>query len=197
MNLKSIAIVATIVLSALAGGFAMRAYEQSQCDKRVAADAERAAAENARLRAAAEEWAGAIASRQGESVLRSFAAGLTPMLLAERDTALDIAGASLLRLDGVQGISILRADGKTLYASDAKLTVSDAGNEQTRWALGATDFAVRDSVRPGVIEMALPVADAGRSLAVVWLSFDSNATRDQGRPAALASATTESVESGG
>jgi hypothetical protein len=107
------------------------------------------------------------------------------LLLAERMTALDIAGASLLRLHGVQGVSIVRADGKVLYASDAKLTVSDTGNEQTRWALSATDFSSRDSVQPGVKEMALPVSDAGKLLAVVWLAYDVNAIREQYRPASL------------
>ena len=124
-------------------------------------------------------------------MLRAFVAGLAPLILAERDTSVDIAGVSLLRLTGVQGVSILRADGKTLYASDAKLSVTDSGNEQTRWALAATDFAVRESVRPGIREMSLPVNDSGRVLAVVWLAYDSAAIRERYRPEPLKAALSE------
>jgi hypothetical protein len=82
----------------------------------------------------------------------------------------------------VQGVTILRADGKTLYASDAKLTVSDAGSAQTRWALTATDFIKRDGLKPGITEMSLPVTDRGTVLAVVWLAYDQNLARERLRP---------------
>lgn len=79
----------------------------------------------------------------------------------------------------------MRADGKTLYASDAKLTVSDAGSEQTRWALTATDFMTRDGAQPGLAEMSMPVTDRGKVLAIVWLAYDSNIARERYRPDAL------------
>lgn len=191
MKGRILSIAAVLAIGAVAGFFGARAYEQSQCAKRL----EFAAAENVRasgiLRSGADQWAGSLADAQGEAMLRSFVAGLAPLVLAERDTSVDIAGVSLLRLNGVQGVSILRADGKTLYASDAKLSVTDAGNEQTRWALAASDFAVRESVRPGVREMALPVNDSGRVLAVVWLAYDSAAIRERYRPEPLKAALGE------
>jgi hypothetical protein len=208
MNLKQLGVVIVIGVSAAAGFFAARAYEQSKSAAAREADMTQAANVQAALRSDAESWAGSIAQMQGETVLRSFVAGLTPLLLAERHAGVEIAGTSLLRLRGVQGISILRSDGKVLYASDAKLTVSDDGNEQTRWALSATDFSIRDSVQPGIKEMSLPVNDAGQLLAVVWLAYDAATIRDQDRPASLKDAadsgtsssttpsasTTESVE---
>jgi hypothetical protein len=185
MTLKQLGIVILVGVAAAAGFFAAQSYERAQSAAERDVITAQAANNLATLRADAESWANSIAIGQGEMALRSFVAGLTPLLLAERLTALDIAGASLLRLHGVQGVSIVRADGKVLYASDTKLTVSDAGNEQTRWALTATDFSSRDSVQPGVKEMALPVNDAGKLLAVVWLSYDANAIRDHSRPASL------------
>jgi hypothetical protein len=105
----------------------------------------------------------------------------------------DVAGASLLRLGGVQGVTILRADGKILYASDTKLTVSDAGSDQTRWARTATDFMARDGLRAGVTEMSMPVTDRGTVLAIVWLAHDSDLSRENFRPDQLGPA--QSVES--
>ena len=185
MTLKQLGIVILVGVAAAAGFFAAQSYERAQSAAERDVITAQAANNLATLRADAENWANSIAIGQGEMALRSFAAGVAPLLLAERMTALDIAGASLLRLHGVQGVSIVRADGKVLYASDAKLTVSDAGNEQTRWALTATDFSSRDSVQPGVKEMALPVNDAGKLLAVVWLAYDVTVTREQNRPASL------------
>jgi hypothetical protein len=189
MTLKQLSIGILIGVAAAAGFFAAQSYERAQSAAERDVITAQAANNLAALRADAESWANAIAIGQGEMVLRSFAAGLTPLLLAERVTALDIAGASLLRLHGVQGVSIVRADGKVLYASDTKLTVSDTGNEQTRWALSATDFSSRDSVQLGVKEMALPVNDAGKLLAVVWLAYDATAIREQNRPASLSEAS--------
>ena len=185
MKLKHIGIAIVMGACAIGGFLGARAYEQSQCAKLREADAQQKADDHAMLRAAAEHWADSIAVAQGESVLRSFAAGLTPLLLAEHRTAVDIAGASLLRLKGVQGVTVLRADGKVMYASDAKLTVAEEGNEQTRWALAAKDFTTRAGVQQGEMEMALPIQDGGKALAVVWLAFDTLGVRDQNRPESL------------
>jgi hypothetical protein len=189
MNLRQLGIVIVIAVSAATGFFAARAYEQSKSAAAREADMAQAANVRAMLRTDAENWAGGIAAAQGETVLRSFVAGLTPLLMTERHAGLEIAGTSLLRLRGVQGVSILRADGKVLYASDTKLIVNDEGNEQTRWALSANDFSTRDSVQPGTKEMSLPVNDAGQLLAVVWLAYDAASIRDQDRPASLMDAT--------
>ncbi|MEO8063647.1 MAG: hypothetical protein ABI821_12965 [Pseudomonadota bacterium] len=117
-------------------------------------------------------------------------AGLAPVVLAGRESSVDVAGASLLRLEGVRGVTILQADGKVRYASDAKLTVSDAGSDQTRWALTATDFMARDGLRAGVTEMSMPVTDRGTVLAIVWLAYDSDHSREQFRPELLSSRQT-------
>ena len=122
MTLKQLGIAILVGVAAAAGFFAAQSYERAQASAERDVITTQAANNLATMRADAESWAASIAIGQGEMALRSFAAGLTPLLLAERMTALDIAGASLLRLKGVQGVSIVRADGKVLYASDAKLT---------------------------------------------------------------------------
>lgn len=174
-----------LLVGAVAGLLGTRAYERSESAKRTESAARQAEMNSSTLRRGAEQWADSLAKAEGEAILRSFVAGLAPVVLAGRESSVDVAGASLLRLAGVRGVTILRADGKTLYASDAKLTVSDAGSEQTRWAATATDFMVRESVQPGVSEMALPVTDRGTVLAMVWLAYDSTLARERFRPEQL------------
>lgn len=186
IRFKIVTAAALLAIGAVAGVFGALEYERAQSAKRAELAAQQAEANMDTLRQDAEDWAQSLAKAQGEAILRSFVAGLAPVVLADRESSVDVAGASLLRLSGVQGVTILRADGATLYASDAKLTVSDAGSEQTRWALTATDFITRDGTQPGVIEMSLPVTDRGTVLAVVWLKYDSNLAREQFRPARYA-----------
>jgi hypothetical protein len=147
--------------------------------------AQRSQSSETELRRGAEDWADALAESEGEAVLRSFAAGLAAAILSGRGGSVDVAGTSLLRLPGVPGVTVLRADGTILYASDAKLTVSGVGNEQTRWALTAKDFISRTSQASGVKEMAIPITDRGTVLALVWLAFDAARVRDRERPDAL------------
>jgi hypothetical protein len=189
-NTKIMLATSLLLVGAAAGFFGAREYERSQCATRAELAAQQSGANRETLRGGAEQWAQSLAEAEGEAILRSFVAGLAPVVLAGRESAVDVAGASLLRLGGVRGVTILRADGKTLYASDAKLTVSDAGSEQTRWALTATDFMSRDGVQPGVTEMALPVTDRGTVLAIVWLAYDSEHARERFRPDQLRSAQT-------
>ena len=184
-NTKIISAAVLLLLGGAAGFFGARAYERSQCVQRAATAAQQANANSDTLRRGAEEWAHLLAKAEGEAIIRSFTAGVAPVVLTDRETSVGVAGASLLRLGGVQGVTIMRADGKTLYASDAKLTVSDAGSEQTRWALTATDFMTRDGSRAGLTEMSMPVTDRGKVLAIVWLAYDSNLARERVRPDAL------------
>jgi hypothetical protein len=182
MNMKIPIAIALVAVGGAVGFFGARTYEQAQAAKRLDAQMQRAASNDADIRRHAEQWADALAMAEGEAVLRSFAAGLAPTLLSCRGGSLDVAGTSLLRLDGVRGVTILRADGKALYASDAKLTVSEAGNEQTHWALTARDFMSRAAAGSGTTEMALPITDRGTVIAIVWLEFDAKRVRDSERP---------------
>lgn len=185
MNLKIWVNVVVLIVGAALGFFGARTYERAQCAKRAESVALESTAQTDSLHRGAEQWADSLAKAEGEAVIRSFAAGLAPVVLAGRPASVDIAGASLLRLRGVQGVTILRADGKVLYASNAKLTVSETGTEQTRWAMAAKDFMIRESVQPGIAEMSLPVTDRGSVLAVVWLAYDPALIREQWRPQSL------------
>jgi hypothetical protein len=191
MKLKQAFVLIMMVVCVLLGFLGAQRYEQSQYESLRTADAATSVEQQEDLRAAAREWARNLASQRGQDVLRAFAAGLTPLLLSDQQTAMSIAGSSLLRLHGVQGVAILRTDGKVLYASDAKLTVSEDGNEQSHWALQAREFASRNSYQPDVVEMALPINDAGKVLAVVWLAYDTRKITEPARPELLADASAQ------
>lgn len=184
MNSRVLAFVAIAVVCLAIGIYGARTFEKSRCAKEAESTALAMAESSNTLRSAAEQWSESLAKTQGEAILRSFVAGVAPVMLAGREQPLDIASTSLLRLPGVQGVIILRADGKTLYSSDAKLIVTDAGNERTRWALTATDFMSRDQL--GVMEMSLPITDRGTIVAVVWLSYAASRIREEHRPESLA-----------
>ncbi len=190
-NIKILIVVSLLVVGAAVGFLGARAYDRAQCERRSSIASQLADASSGTMRRGAEQWADSLATDQGESILRAFTAGLAPIVLIGRESSVEVAGASLLRLRGVQGVTILRADGKTLYASDAKLTVSNVGSEQTRWALTATDFMSRDGSRPGLAEMSVPVTDRGKVLAVVWLAYDWTLARELFRPDTLHAQSSE------
>lgn len=178
--------VAVLSMTLLAAAFqAGRLLEVRRCEARQLATAAAHEEATAALRGAAGSWADALVTREGEVVLRAFAAGIAPSIRAERRESLEVAAVSLLRVPGVEGIHVLRPDGTVVYSSDAKLATTGRGGERAAWALAASGLASRESHRPGVVELATPVVDGGRALAIVWLEFGHAAVREAARPQAL------------
>lgn len=137
------------------------------------------------LRGAAERWADSVARAQGEVVLRAFAAGISPAVLAGRREGIEIAAVSLLHVPGIAGIHVLGLDGAVLYSSDAKLVATGEAEYRGDWALQASELISRPSTRPGVLEFAVPIVNAGKPLAVAWLEYDVEAVKVASRPAEL------------
>jgi hypothetical protein len=186
MNSRILVSAAMLIVGVAVGFMGARTYERSQSARLAEAVANQVAADERAMRLGAEQWASSLAQAKGEAAIKAFVAGLAPVILSGRAGSLDIAGTSLLRLNGIKAVTILRKDGKTLYASDAKLTVSNAGNDQTKWALMTTDFVMREGIQANLTDMALPVTDRGTVLAIVWMEYDSVAIREEHRPEALA-----------
>lgn len=148
---------------------------------------EAAAAHAAELGAARMEGqrlADTIARGQAEAVLRAFAAGITPSLLAERHDSVEIAAVGLLRIAGVLAIDVFQPDGTVLYSSDAKLMTTRVASDADRWALEVTELVSRPSDRAGALVLATPVIDNAGTLAVIRLGFDLQAVRNATPPSA-------------
>ena len=194
MSTKRI-LLSLAALACLAIGFITALQiDQVRYDKRYAAVEQRHAREIAELRAAGEKWAEAVARIQGEVVLRAFAAGISPAVLAGRREGIEIAAVSLLHVTGIAGIHVLGLDGAVLYSSDAKVAATGEAAYRGEWALQVSDLTSRPSTRPGVIDIAVPIVNAGKPLAVAWLEYDVEAVRSAARPADLVENGTNNAE---
>lgn len=181
--MKGILAILLAIATAVGGFLAARHFERQRCaDETVALVAEHDAAIT-KLKSSAEGWAEAVAKRQGEAVINAFVSGISPSILAERRESLEISAVSLLRVPGVEGIHLFKLDGAVIYSSDAKLVTIGSAGEAGAWALAAPELVAREGARQGTLELAVPVVDSGRVLAVVWMEFGLAAVRDTGRPA--------------
>ncbi len=188
-NRTVLLVVAAVVLLALCVAAGVQAglfLERRRCNEKELAAAETHRQETGKLRREALIWADALATHEAQAVLRSFVSGIGPAVRTGRRESLEMSAVSLLRVAGVEGIHILQPDGIVVYSSDAKLATTGKGGERAAWALSVTDLASRPSFRPGVLEVAAPVVDAGQTLAVVWLEFGHARVRDAARPPKLA-----------
>lgn len=182
---KKMLVPALIGLACLVVGILIGSYFQGRrCSREAKAAAAAHEAELGTARTEAERWAEALATRQGEAVLKSFVSGIAPSILSERRESLELSAVSLLREPGVEGIHVVGPDGSVVYSSDVKLSTMGEGGDKAVWAAAVTDFTSRTSNRPGVIDYAVPVIDSGRVLAVVWLEFGRAKVRDLARPTA-------------
>lgn len=187
----SIAAVVFIVAGVMIG----RYFEMRRSAEQAAATEEIHSAQLTTIRGEATQWAGTLAGQQAEVVLRSFVSGITPSILAERRESVELSAVGLLRIPGVDGIHVLRPDGSVVYSSDGKLVSTGQAGEQGAWASAVTELASRPGARTGVVEIAMPITDSGKNLAVVWLEFGVDSVRDLARPAGLAA--TQAPRTGG
>jgi hypothetical protein len=150
----------------------------------------------ATVRQNCELWAASMAAQQAEAVLRSFAAGVYPSLMADREGEdMDVAIGALLELPGVEFAHLIGADGTVLASSDRKFTILGVIGERADWALGVTELTSRQGDRAGTLELAAPILSTAGTEAIVWLGYDTQGVMESCRPEPLADAQ-ESGEAG-
>jgi hypothetical protein len=159
-----------------------------------ARQAERSAAELAldyearatTVRQNCELWAAAMAAQQAEAVLRAFAAGAYPSLMAARPgEELDMAVGALLELPGLEFAHLLAPDGSVLASSDRKYTILGEVPERAEWALGAAELTSRQGDDRGTLELAAPILSTEGVEAIAWLGYDTHAVMESCRPEPL------------
>lgn len=139
-----------------------------------------------------EVWAAAMAAEQAEAVLRSFAAGAYPALMAGRPgEELDVAVGALLELPGVDFAHLLEPGGTVLASSDRKFTILGEVGERADWALGVTELTSRQGERAGTVELAAPVLSTEGTEAILWLAYDTEGVKEGCRPEPLAAGAEE------
>ena len=183
MNIKKVLLIAAALACVALGFIAARRIDQAQFADRVDSMQARYDRQLVEARTAGEQWADAVARTQGEVVLRAFAAGISPAVLAGRREGVEIAAVSLLHVPGIAGIHVLGLDGDVLYSSDAKLVATGEAEYRGAWALQVSGLTSQPSSRPGIIDIAVPIANADRPLAVAWLEYDVGSVREAARSA--------------
>ena len=181
-------------LICVAIGFVLaQQFERNRSETRIEALQAQQNAETARVRADADARVDSMARTQGEIVLQAFAAGISQAVLAGRREGVEIAAVNMLHVPGIAGIHVLALDGSVIYSSDAKLTATGEGSYRGSWALEATALISRPSTRPEVLDIAVPIVNAGTPQAVAWLEYDLAAVKAAAgstaeRPTAIESA---------
>lgn len=186
-NTKRLLIEIAVVLVVALVGFTAWwwcARQSERSARELAVDYE---ARIATVRQNCELWAASMAAQQAEAVLRAFAAGAYPSLMADRPgEELDVTIGALLELPGVQFAHLMGPEGEVLASSDRKFTIMGELGERADWALGVTELASRQADRAGVVELAAPILSTAGTEAVLWLGYDTQGVMESCRPESLA-----------
>lgn len=137
------------------------------------------------LHARAQEWAETLARGEVEAVGRSFASGITPMVLSQRTESIDQAVVALLDVSGVVFVHVLDPEGNVLASSDRKLVTTGTGGGKAAWALGSPGLRTRRSERSGVLELAAPIVGGAGISGVLWMGYDVRQRVESAKPASL------------
>ena len=178
VTIKRILWVGAGLLCIACGFLIAQQVERNRSEARIDAMQQQQNQELEHVRRQADTRVDAMARAQGEIVLRAFAAGISPSVLADRRDAVEIAAVGMLHVPGIAGIHVLALDGGVIYSSDAKLAATGEGNYRGSWALQATELITQPSTRPDVIDIAAPIASAGQPQAVAWLEYDVAAAKN-------------------
>lgn len=193
-NWKRLLIEIAVVLVVALIGFTAWWWCARQSERAVAEVAVDYEARITTVRQNCEFWAASMAAQQAEAVLRAFAAGAYPSLMADRpDEELDVAIGALLELPGVQFAHMIGPDGAVLASSDRKFTILGDIAERGDWALGVTELTSRQGDRAGVVELAAPVLSTAGTEAILWLGYDTRGVMESCRPEPLAEEAAEPV----
>lgn len=186
-NTKRLLIEIAVVLVVALVGFTAWwwcARQSERSARELAVDYE---ARIATVRQNCEFWAASMAAQQAEAVLRAFAAGAYPSLMADRPgEELDVTIGALLELPGVQFAHLMGPEGEVLASSDRKFTIMGELGERADWALGVTELASRQADRAGVVELAAPILSTAGTEAILWLGYDTQGVMESCRPEPLA-----------
>ncbi len=177
MTMKRILWIVAALICVAIGYVLAQQIERSRMETRITALQTQQSEAIAQLRTEGDARLDALARTHGEILLQAFAAGITPQVVAGRHEGIEQAAVSLLHVPGIAGIHVLGLDGSVFYSSDAKLAATGQGSYRGTWALEATELTTRQSTRPEVLDIAIPITSAGTSRAVAWLEYDVAAVK--------------------
>jgi hypothetical protein len=140
---------------------------------------ERHRGEIAALNQDRDRFAEEQAKERARAVFSAFEAGIHSAAAARWNRYLDSAKDSLLAQPAVLFVHLLTPQGRIISTSDDELARIGRLDEQGEWALGVDQLASRSGEPTGTLELAAPILEDGRVVAVLWMGFDLTATESQ------------------
>ena len=152
-----------------------RSLTEQHEDALQAAD-ERHRSEIATLNQAQERRAEELAKERAKAIFSAFEAGIHSAAAARWNRYLDNARDSLLAQPAVLFVHLITPQGRIISTSDDELARIGRLDEQTDWPLGVDGLASRIGETTGQLELAAPILEGGRVVAVLWMGFDVTVT---------------------
>jgi hypothetical protein len=128
--------------------------------------------EIATLKKARKRHAEEQAKERARDVFTAYEAGIQSAAAARWNRYLDNARDSLLAQPEVLFVHLLTPQGRVISTSDEALAQVGRVSEQDQWPLGVDSLAGRDGETAGTLELAAPIQEEGRIVAVLWMGFD-------------------------
>lgn len=117
----------------------------------------------------------AQAKEQAKAVFSAFEAGIHTAATARWGRYLDNAKDSLAAHPAITFIHLVTPQGRIITTTDDELATSGRLDELGEWALSAQELSSRDGSVSGTLELAAPIVESGRTVAVLWMGYDLSA----------------------
>jgi hypothetical protein len=114
----------------------------------------------------------ARARAQARAVFSAFEAGIHTAAAARWGRYLDSARDVLMAQPAVAFVHLVSPQGGVITSSDESLASTGRLDEAGDWALAAQALATRDGQISGVFELAAPIQEGGRTVAILWMGYD-------------------------
>ena len=157
---------------------------ESEFDARISTAADEQRRTALRLEADFERRSYDYRVHEAQAVFRAFEAGVRTAVASRWGNYVNRAKSDLLEQSRVTFVHILTPAGLVLASSDEKLARTGRIDERGDWARSATELSVRDGAVAGSIELAGPIGEHRRPVALLWLGYDldGSATDAAGEP---------------
>lgn len=115
------------------------------------------------------------AQGQAAAVAQAFAAGIRTAAAGRWGRYLDSARDALMADPAVSFAHLVTPQGRVITTSDESIEASGRLDEADQWPLSAEALTTRNRAESGLYELALPIVEGDRTVAVLWLGYDLSA----------------------
>ena len=128
-----------------------------------------------------QTWKGLSQARargQAMAVFAAFEAGIHTAAAARWQNYLENAKDALAAQPAVLFVHLVTPQGRIIATTDDELATSGRLDEQGEWALATEALTSRESDVTDALELAAPILEKGRTVAVLWMGYDLTVVAD-------------------